>query len=417
LAHRLPHALPGRHVVLFTVHSTLLSERTSIDALDLDTGQRRQLIAEGSDARYSGTGHLLFARRGALLAQRFDPVSLTLSGEPVRVIPDVMHAVGGNSPGQASGVAQYAMSSTGTLAFLRGGVLPEPLRSIGWWRPGHPPQPIDIEPRSYLNPRLSPDGQSIVVAGKGPNETINTLFLVDPRRATATVLLRDAPFAVWAPDGTRVIVAARWQGAEAQPLISVPIAGGEPERLAESKFLLWPSSVSSDGKFLAYVESNLTSGNDVLVLGLNPRVAPRPIAQTSAEEAFPTFSPDGTLIAYTSDESGRPEAYIQRFPDAGRHVQVSRGGARQLSWSRDGKSLFYLANRQLSAVTVERGTSLRVSEPRVVADALIGGTTPVGAMDIAEDGSFLVRIEKEPVPPARGLTQLQLIVNALGMKN
>jgi serine/threonine-protein kinase len=417
LAHRLPNALPGSNAILFTVQSAMLGTRNSIEAFDLESGTRRKLVDDASDARYAGTGHLLFARRGSLFAQPFDPRSFTISGEPVRVLPDVMHAVGGNSPGRASGVAQFGANAAGMLAFLPGGMLTERTWTVGWLYPGKPPQPIDIEPRSYLNPRLSPDGEMIAVSGKGPDDTVNHLFLVDPRRATATVLLREGTFAIWTPDGRRLITAFQSGGVQGQHLYSVPVAGGEPERILESKYPAWPSSVSGDGRFLAYVESNPTSGNDVWVLGLNPAVAPRPLVKTSANEAYPTFSPDGRLIAFTSTESGRQEAYVQPFPSGGRHVQVSRGGARNLSWARDGKSLVFVSGpSKLMAVAIEGGPSLRAGEPRVLADIPLSGTTPVGSFDMTKDGGFLIAYDRDPAPMAVTLTQLQIVVNALARR-
>jgi Tol biopolymer transport system component len=172
--------------------------------------------------------------------------------------------------------------------------------------------------------------------------------------------------------------------------------------------------VSRDGKWLAYVESNPKTGNDVWTLGLNPSEAGRAIVNTDADEAFPTFSPDGRVLAYTSTESGQPEAYVQLFPERGRPVQATRGGARALSWSRDGKSLLYLVGRsQLMAVTIERDISLRVGDTRKIADARIGSTTPVGSIDMAEDGSFLVTFDVDAPSAAPPLPQLQLLVNAL----
>jgi eukaryotic-like serine/threonine-protein kinase len=39
------------------------------------------------------------------------------------------------------------------------------------------------------------------------------------------------------------------------------------------------------------------------------------------------FSPDGKWIAYTSDESGRNEIYLQSFPSGAMKWQVSSTGA------------------------------------------------------------------------------------------
>ena len=54
------------------------------------------------------------------------------------------------------------------------------------------------------------------------------------------------------------------------------------------------------------------------------------------------FSPDDRWVAYTSDEGGRPEVYVQQFPAAGGKWPISSSGGVQPRWRGDGKELFYL---------------------------------------------------------------------------
>ncbi len=56
-----------------------------------------------------------------------------------------------------------------------------------------------------------------------------------------------------------------------------------------------------------------------------------------------SFSPDGRWMAYTSNETGRNEIYVQPFPPSGLKWPVSPGGGVQPRWRRDGKELFYVA--------------------------------------------------------------------------
>jgi Tol biopolymer transport system component len=73
------------------------------------------------------------------------------------------------------------------------------------------------------------------------------------------------------------------------------------------------------------------------------------VLSTRFHEANAAFSPDGKWLSFTSNESGRPEVYVQAFESTGtprvtgeRHL-VTRSGAQALRWRRDGKELFYLA--------------------------------------------------------------------------
>ena len=75
---------------------------------------------------------------------------------------------------------------------------------------------------------------------------------------------------------------------------------------------------------------------------------PIPLLNTRFHEANPAFSPDGKWLAFTSNESGRPEVYVQAFRSGdvpgvmGERYLVSSAGALAVRWRRDGKELFYL---------------------------------------------------------------------------
>ena len=111
-----------------------------------------------------------------------------------------------------------------------------------------------------------------------------------------------------------------------------------------------PSGWSADGRFVAYTRG----GGDVWVLPLFGDRKPFPLAQTAFNETGGVFSPDGRWIAYTSDEGGQPNVYVQPFPGAGGKYQVSRDAGSHPVWRADGKELFYLgADATLMAVPID----------------------------------------------------------------
>jgi hypothetical protein len=70
------------------------------------------------------------------------------------------------------------------------------------------------------------------------------------------------------------------------------------------------------------------------------------------------FSPDGRWVAYTSDESGTEQIYVQPFPASGRKWTISSSGGWQPRWRADGKELFYVApDRRMMVAAIRAGSS------------------------------------------------------------
>ena len=107
--------------------------------------------------------------------------------------------------------------------------------------------------------------------------------------------------------------------------------------------------------------------SDLWVLPLTgdaaPAGPPAPFLQTEFNERQGQFSPDTRWVAYVSDESGRPEIWVQRFPvssSEGSKMRISVDGGDQPRWRRDGKELFYVSlDRKLMATDVSIGSALK----------------------------------------------------------
>jgi hypothetical protein len=111
---------------------------------------------------------------------------------------------------------------------------------------------------------------------------------------------------------------------------------------------------------------NLDASSDIWILPLAPGEKSWPLLATPFAEDHPQFSPDGHWLAYYSDESGREEVYIQRFPKLGDKVTVSSGGGSQPRWRRDGKELFFvtLDGRLMAAPVKMSDGRLEAGEPK-----------------------------------------------------
>ena len=127
-----------------------------------------------------------------------------------------------------------------------------------------------------------------------------------------------------------------------------------------------------------------------------------PFLATPFNEGDPNLSPNGRFLAYSSNESGRFEVYVQRFPEGGGKVQVSAQGGVQPRWRGDGRELYYVEGETLLAVAVTSapdfsvGKAVRLFEQK--------GITRDGGQqyDVSADGQRFVLVEPvaaKPPPP------------------
>jgi hypothetical protein len=76
------------------------------------------------------------------------------------------------------------------------------------------------------------------------------------------------------------------------------------------------------------------------------------------------FSPNGHLVAYTSNESGRFEVYVETLPRSDRKWPVSTNGGYEPRWRADGREIYFLSeDRKLMAVPVGAGPSFGIPKP------------------------------------------------------
>jgi serine/threonine-protein kinase len=96
--HRLPHLLPGGKALMFTVMPAQFGVEARIEWLSLETGKRKVVMEDGADARYVSTGHLIFVRRGTLMAAPFNLDRLETTGPAVTVKAGLMQAFNSSMP-------------------------------------------------------------------------------------------------------------------------------------------------------------------------------------------------------------------------------------------------------------------------------------------------------------------------------
>ncbi len=385
VSHRWPQVLPGSNAAIFTIRGGT-SETSGIAAIRLETGEYHLLIEGVSFARYSSTGHLIYARQGSLEAARFDLETLELTGPPAPLEL-------GARPLRVSGT--FSLSRDGSLAYIPARGPPE--RSLQWVDRNGSARLVTEKRRVYDHPRFSPDGKrlAVTIADEGTSH----IWIYDLERDFFTRLSGPgASVPLWTPDGQRVTFLTRtgtfeivWQAADgsdrAERLMS--LMSGESE----------PNSWSPDGRLLSFIDTDPKSSQDVWLLSVEGRDARR-LLQTPASESGGVFSPDGNWIAYESNESRRREVYVQPFPGPGGKWQVSTEGGTQPVWARDGSAIFYRSGDKMMAVAVDTKISLRLSKPEVLFEGRYAGGGSgwwfgYANYDVTPDGQNFVMIRNE----------------------
>ena len=409
LAYLSPQLLPDGKTLLFTVRTAGGWNEAQVVAQSLQTGKRRVLIQGGASGRYVPSGHLMYLRTGTLMAVPFDVTTLKPSGERVSLIDGVMQAINMPDTNQEHALAQLSVSDTGTLVYLSGGINPGTKDQILLRdRNGHK-SVLSVAPAKLLFPRFSPDGQRVsYLVRRGPSDM--DVWVYDMQRGTSNVYTSkgDNWPAVWSPDGTKLMFSASVDGVK--NLFSIPTDGNSaPHRVTTSEYPQFPSSWSQSG--LAYLEQNPRSA--IWVLPMQPNAKGVPFLRGTAAFRHPEFSTDGKWIAYTSNETGRNEVYVQAYPGPGGEERISIDGGQEPAWRKD--ELFYIktvapGTHRIMAVHVETSPTFKAGTPRVLFEEQFFNGSPTRGYDVSPDGQRFMFIS--PVgEPRKPVTEINVVLN------
>jgi len=335
----------------------------------------------------SHIGSVLFTRAGTLMALPFDMTRLEAAGDPFPVAQNI--AVGTNYHWLA------ASSINGVVAYVSG----QSIRRQYVWR-ARDGKNLGTFGDAGGVVMISPDGKRFV---GDPEGTITTLEIGRGATTRLTMGSSGGMNPAWSADG-------RWVAYNGQYGIyrKATDGGTPPELLLRSPTLAVPKSWSPDGRYLIYAQIRTGTGADLFALPIDqPNAQPLVLAQTQATEDQGQFSPDGHLVAYTSNESGQSEIYVIPFPPApnGSRWIVSKGGGVMPRWRRDGKELFYVSpDWKMMAVDVTTRPSFQSGTPHALFDTdMIDTGIRTGPMswDVAPDGKrFLIISETSTGSPA-----------------
>jgi eukaryotic-like serine/threonine-protein kinase len=404
-----PEILPDDKTVLFT--TGIGGNNSAFATMALD-GSAKRIVARTTDspldgpavlgagaglaqARWVSSGFLAYGGApGIVRAVPFDLGSLSVKGSPLPIVDSVER-------GRNSGGVYFAVSRSGLLIYAPTGER----HQLVWVDRAGMTTPISADREAFRGPQVSPDGRRIVVAINDETRR-SDIWVYDAERGTKSRLTNEGHNLkpVWSPDGTRITF-------NGTGIAEMPSGGGQRATLLsidDVKSRLpagtnaYPTSWSPDEKYLLFQADEA----DLFVLSRGS-TNPKPLIARSSNDFFGKFSPDGRWVSYTSDESGRFEVYVARFPDLVDKVAISSDGGREAIWSRDGRELFYRAGDAVMAVTVDFSRTARVEKPRRLFSGSYSGAGREAAFDVSPDGRRFVMVKSDEVSTLRSLVVMQ----------
>jgi Tol biopolymer transport system component len=344
--------------------------------------------------------------REGLLAAPFDESRLAIVGQPVPVVDGVITNL--------SGGAHFDVAGSGTLAYVSG-PSDETKRQLSWVTRDGAATPASESREISRWWMLSPDGTRVVRNNtNGPNRDIWIDDMV--RKTSARITTSDDNVGpIWSHDGRSVIF---MRGLPVPNLYRRMADGsGSEERLTVSDKVHSPTSVSPDGKWLAYEEFEPLAGSNILLLPLSEPgtasrasavVAARPFLATKAVERTAMFAPDGRWLAYESNETGRMEVYVRSFPEGDEVIQVSTAGGISPLWAPSGRELLYRrGDGMIMSTTVNQAPAPLIGATRPLFDA----TGYDFQFAFAPDGQRLLMMPL--IESEASITEVHLVLNFL----
>ncbi len=361
--HSWPSFMPdGKHFLFLSFSDSVSAgDETLLMVGNIESEETKKLGISDSRAVYHPSGHILYRKDKILVAHPFDADKLEFTGDPIPVANDVT---------SASERALFSVSDGGQLVYLRGTA--ESAREIVVCdRDGKELRRIGA-PERYENIALSPDGKRLAYDVTGENLTTADIWVRDLERDVSSRLTFDPgidAWPVWNPDGASIYFTSNRRGgtnSNGWDLYRRQANGiGDDQRITVNDSMgVLTQSLSTDGKTMIVMSA--TGGADIHRVDLESG-AIEPLLTSQFFERWATLSPNGRYLAYTCNESGRPEIYVRELSPTGGKWQVSSNRGRMPQWRADGKELFFVNyESDFLAVPVNLEGGLSFGQPKIL---------------------------------------------------
>jgi Tol biopolymer transport system component len=354
-SHNWPRFLPdGRHFVFLADASSTSAHSIRLGSLD-SPATDKLIPAAVTSLGFAPPDWLLFVRAGTLVAQRLDVKARKMSGDPIPLGEQLAES----DPQHGF---DFSTSATGTLVYRS----QDYASQLVWFDRSGKRLATLGEPTRYGRFDLSPDGKQVAFERLDADLRHGNLWLIDVARGSTSRLTSTTSSdytPTWSPDGKRILYGSARSGLA--DVYEIGAAGGGNEKLVlhDDRVDKNVESWSSDGRFALISVISPATSDDLWLLPLEGG-KPTPLVATRFSEVSGQFSPDGRWFAYSSDESGRYEVYVQSLTDPGNRARVSTSGGDLPRWRSDGKELFFVGSQALQSATIRTDPKLETEPPK-----------------------------------------------------
>jgi len=328
----------------------LLSTGNRILCYNINTGQSKSIINEGTTPRYLAPGYIIYAHDGRLKAAKFNPDKQEISGPPVPVQDGIRtEAVRKGS--------QFALSESGDLVFVEGNPVDQGIL-VYVNRQGEEIATLPIPPDNFGSLSLSPN-QKYLLFNSGNNEG---LYLYDLARNISSLVQKNGSLNTWSHDGESYTYSARI--GDRWVLIDQSVDGRSVDTLLESDKRLGPYSWSYDKRYLIGVRFNEHGEMQNMLLDLSRNDSSSHILTYLPPGVFGDFAPNGKFYVY--QDLG--EIFVQPLPGTGQKIKISSEGGMDPYWIGGGKEIVYISNNfsKMMSVSVDWTNGFNPGRPVVL---------------------------------------------------
>ena len=373
--HRWPDILPGGTHMLYTEARLGATNEGNVFIFDFEKGEKKEILFNAYNARYTQSGHIVFVRGSALWAVPFDLASMQIVGRSELVVENL------HSQGQV-GAAVYAFSHAGHLIYLKGidAYAGASATNLSWVSRSGELEPINLPRNGRISSiQLSPAGDKILYTQFTSTQDSDIwVWDIDKKSAGRRTFSGRANHGIWDAQGNLII----YPDGKDLAIYGVESSGAGQRRLLRgpdevSRLPARPHAILSDNKSMliskfkadGILEFFMTRAGQTDPQGDSGSMVLLEVAPTGALSGYslPQISPDQNWVAYASSESGMQQIYIRPFPnvDEGKW-QISFANATSPLWSERTNEIFFWSGGAQYSVAYQTSAITQKGKPSYI---------------------------------------------------